>query len=553
MLKTLLENLIESTCQELGYTYPDSVVITEPPVHIPGDYSVNIALQLSRELQKPPREIAETIAEKLRGHEDIKDVELAGPGFLNIRLSDQTYQKALIHLSEEAKTSLFNRVLLPPAERKPVSVEFVSANPSGPLHIGNARGGPLGEAISRLLEAQGHTITREFYVNDVGGQANRFGASVLHFYAAELGQEKPFPEDGYKAEYVKELAHNIIEENGDSILRLPEHEQVDAIRQLAIARMVEGVKKITARMGINFDRWFWQSSLHQDGKLVATIYRLKQNGATLEKDGATWIKSGITDDDRESVLVKSDGTTGYFLDDIAYHIDKLEDRGNAWAVCLLGADHSGHPPRMRAGLQGAGISPDRYQAVVYQYVQLKVDGEAVGMAKREGKFVTAEQVLNEVPRDVFTYFMVSKAHETHVDFDLQLAKDTSEKNPVYSIQYAHARIHSLLNRAAGEGFTPHLFDDMVLNDSEQALVRQLADFADTVTEAAESYRVNLITQYLTELSARYHYFYSQNRVVQADHVTSTRYRLMLSFITQKVLAEGLRLVNISAPEQLSRD
>jgi len=551
MFQDLIENLVAVSCEALGFSYPEGVIITEPPAHIPGDYSVNVALQLSRIIGKPPREIAESIAGLLRENREIAAVELAGPGFLNISLSAHAYVDALNRLA--AQPNMLHFVQLPVAERQKISIEFISANPSGPLTVGNARGGPIGEAICRVLAAQGHHITREFYVNDIGGQANRFGASVLHFYAAEFGQERAFPEDGYKGEYVKELAHDIAESSGRSVLEVPEDGQVEAIRQLAIARMVEACKTVIARMGIKFDRFFWQSELHQNDELLKTLYALKDHDATLEKDGATWLKSGLRDDDRETVLVKSDGSTTYFLDDLAYHEDKLIGRKNDRAVCLLGADHSGHPPRMRSGIQAMGINPDRYQAVVYQYVQLKENGQPAEMSKRAGKFVTAAQVLDEVPRDVFTYFLVSKSNDTHVDFDLQLAKDTSEKNPVYSIQYAHARTFSLLRKAETEGLAPELPKIMTFNASEQALLRQLASFAQTVTEAAETFRINLITQYLTDLAARYHQFYAQNRVVDATQKDQTAYRLLLSSLTQKTLHAGLQLVNISAPEQLSRD
>jgi arginyl-tRNA synthetase len=551
MFKDLLTSLVQKACQELGFEYPGGVIITEPPAHIPGDYSVNIALQLAKSVGKPPREVADMIAEKLRNNEDIAEVTLAGPGFINVAFDDEVYHHMMRGLSQGTP---LDTVKLPKDKRQRISVEYVSANPSGPLTVGNARGGPLGEAISRVLEAQGHTVTREFYVNDIGGQANRFGASVLHFYAAEFGQELPFPEDGYMGEYVKDLAKDIAKEDGRSILDSPAENQVEAIRQVAIARMVEQVKHVVARLGITFDRWFWQSSLHHEGKLLETLYTLKANGMTMEKDGAVWLKSGVLEGDRESVLVKSDGTTTYFLDDIAYHEDKLISRKSDRAVCLLGADHSGHPPRMRAGIQALGLDPDRYQAVVYQYVQLKENGQIAEMSKRAGKFVTAAQVLDEVPKDVFTFFMVSKSNDTHVDFDLQLAKDTSEKNPVYSIQYAHARICSVLKKAHAESLSPALPQDALdLEATERALVRQLASFSETVAEAAEHFRINLISQYLTELSARYHQFYAHNRVIQAELPHSTEFRLLLSKLTKETLAAGLSLLHISAPDQLTRD
>jgi arginyl-tRNA synthetase len=551
MLKTLLANFIATACQEKGYTFPEDIVITEPPAHIPGDYSANVALQLAASTGKAPREIAEELAESLRAHPDVIEVTIAGPGFLNVTFHNRAYAQVLQRIAK--LSDIMKAVELPEMEREHINVEYISANPSGPLHIGNARGGPLGEAIARVLQAQGHTVSREFYVNDIGGQANRFAASILHFYAAELGIEKPFPEDGYKGDYVKELAHNLVEEDGKSILELPEAEQVDAIRHVAIARMVENIKHTVAQMGITFDRWFWQGSLHQGGKLHKALYILKTNKAIHEKDGATWLSAGVRDDDRDSVLVKSDGTTTYFFDDIVHYADLLVERKMDRAICLLGADHAGHPPRMRAGIQALGLEADRYQAVMYQYVQLKEAGERVGMAKREGKFVTALQVLEEVPRDVFTFFMVSKSNDTHVDFDMQLAKDTSEKNPVYSIQYAHARITSMLEKARAEGKEAGIAEQVAFAPTEQALIRQLAAFREIISEVGETYRVNLIATYLLELAARYHQFYAAHRVLQAESADLGASRLLLSELTKKTLAAGLQLLNISAPDHLSRD
>lgn len=548
MLNAYLASLLADACQRLGATLPAGHQLTETPEHVAADLASNAALLLAKPLSRDPRAVASELQSLLEQSDLVDQVEIAGPGFLNITLSTAAYQKSLQALLEQEH--VLAAVKLPEAERQTINVEFVSANPSGPLHIGNARGGPLGEAIVRLLEAQGHTVQRDFYVNDMGGQANRFAKSVLHFYAEVIGESYPLPEDGYRGEYVKELANEIATEQERALWGLPEEHRIDAMRQEAIGRMVAKINQTTDRMGVHFDRWYWQHELHPE--LVArALELLNEHDATMEKDGARWLKSGLRDDDRESVLVKSDGSTTYFLDDLAYHIDKLVNRGAQRAVVLLGADHHGHPPRMRAGFQAMGFRPEQYEAVVYQYVQLKEDGQVVGMAKREGKFVTADQVLDEVPRDVFTYFMLSKANETHVDFDLQLAKDTSEKNPVYSIQYAHARICSVIAKAGEEPRANQ--EGYVLQPAERALVRHLANLSTVVSEAARTYRVNLVTQYLIELAARYHQFYAQHRIVQAESMAAAAVRLQLSRLTQQSLAAGLELLHISAPESLARE
>ncbi len=552
MIFKLILKTIEDVLTQLGYQVPDGLLAVEPPAHAGGDVSLNAPMLLAKDAGKSPRVIAEEISDVLRSNPHVEEVSIAGPGFLNITLSNAFYLEVASQLSAGDEQEFASKLLLPDADRKKISVEYVSANPSGPLHIGNARGGPLGEAISRVLSARGHKVTREFYVNSIGGQANRFAASVLHFYASHFGREYQFPEDGYQGDYVKELASNLAAAHGDALIQGDEATWVEQMRKAAIERMVENTKAVVERMGIHFDLWFWENTLQEKGGITECLALLEAHGATVKNDGALWLKAGIQDDDRETVLVKSDGSTTYFTNDLAYHVDKLTHRGNDIAVCLLGADHSGHPPRMRAGMVALGLEASQYQAVVYQYVQLKKDGKTLDMSKRTGKFVSAAEVLDEVPRDVFVYFMVSKANETHVDFDLQLAKDTSEKNPVYSIQYAHARVASLISRAATQNLYPGDVSG-VLSETERRLVRQLSAFPTVIGEAAESFRINLLCQYLQELAARYHQFYAQNRVVDPGAAEVSSSRLALSELTRKTIKLGLNLLNISAPESLSRE
>jgi arginyl-tRNA synthetase len=549
MLFNDILQLFEGAVTDLGHKLPAGTVVSEPPSHTPGDVSCNVAMLLAKSLQQSPRELAQELAEKLEKLEHIEEVEVAGPGFLNLKLSQSYYLQLASRLNAE---DLSSALLLPESQRKKVSVEYVSANPSGPLHIGNARGGPLGEAISRVLQARGHAVTREFYVNNVGGQANRFAASVLHFYAGHFGQTCEFPEGGYQGDYVKTLAEELAKEDGGSLLHADASEWVELMRGKAIAKMVAATKKVVEKIGIHFDLWFSEEEMLKDGSVAKCLALLETRGATIAKDGAIWLKAGFQEDDRETVLVKSDTSTTYFMNDVAYHLDKLQKRANDVAVVLLGADHSGHPPRMRAAMEAVDLRADVYRAVVYQYVQLKKDGQLLDMSKRTGKFVSAAEVLEEVPRDVFIYFMVSKAHETHVDFDLQLAKDTSESNPVYSIQYAHARVASLLQKAAADGFELGN-TEQEYSETEKRLLRHLGQFKAIVGEVSESYRINLICQYLQELAARYHQFYAHNRVIDKSSQATTSSRLTLSKLTKDTIKLGLELLSITAPDSLSRE
>jgi arginyl-tRNA synthetase len=534
---TQIEQLLRQAISEAGYEYPAGVVISEPPAHITGDYAVNIALPVAKQAGKNPREVAAELSEILQKNDLFTEIRIEGPGFLNLTLTDAAYARAL-----EAGFSV-----QPTAEPKKVVVEYISANPTGPLHIGNARGGPFGETIVRTLQALGHTVHRDFYVNDIGGQANKFAASVLHYYKERFGVPSEFPEKGYPAAYVQELANEIAEDIADTLLKLPEEEQLEAMRKEAIGRRGEKINATVDRIGIQFDSWSPQGDLVASGRSAHALATLNERGATLQKDGATWLKSGIAEDDRETVLVKSDGTTTYFLDDAAFYRMKLEEWGMDYSVCVLGANHSGHIPRMRAVMAGLGIDESRYQGTLYQYVQLKEDGETKRMAKREGTFVTTDDVLDEIPLDVFNWFMVSKAPETHLDFDLALAKDTSEKNPVYYVQYAHARIHSILSRIAE---VAALGEHEEFNREERSLIRHLAAFPKIVEEVAVHYRAHMLPNYLHELATRYHQFYAHHRVLENEQANPAR--VAISKATADVLKDGLKLLNISAPESMGR-
>jgi arginyl-tRNA synthetase len=393
-----------------------------------------------------------------------------------------------------------------------------------------------------------NTVQRNFYVNDVGGQANTFAASVLHFYKLHFGQPSELPERGYATPNVRELAEEIAGAEGDRLLALPEHEQQEAMRELSITRQVAKIRATAERTGIHFDSWSNQSELITSGRSAKTLEILKEQGKTIEKEGALWL-AGVEEDDRESVLVKSDGTNTYFLDDIAFYRMKLEEWGNDYGICVLGGNHFGHIPRMQAALAALGMDAARYKGTLYQQVQLKEGGERKTMSKREGNFVTADEVLDQIPLDVFNWFMLSKTAETHLDFDLQLAKDTSEKNPVYYVQYAHARICSVLERA-GE-YDKNITMTETYNPEERSLIRHLSNFTAVLEDIAFSYRTHLLPTYIFELATRYHHFYAHHRVM-ADEPATAALRIRLSELTAKTLKQGLELLNISAPTHMER-
>lgn len=540
MIQSEVEAILRQVSHRLGFSYPPDVLIEEPPEGFKADLSTNLSLQIAKAEGKNPREVATELKKELEQDEDISQVEIAGPGFLNLNLPDSVFEQVLKALDPDFQL---------PSKSEKINLEFISANPTGPLHIGNARGGPIGESLARVLKKCGYLVECEFYVNDVGGQVNLFAASVLHFYRQHFKEKSVFPEKGYPGEYVQKLAAQIAREVGERYLRLAEPEQLEAIRQEAISQMVVEIKTTTTRMGITFDTWFFQSSLDQGDLSQKTLERLEHNQATIKKDGAIWLKSGLLEEDRESVLVKSDGSFTYFLDDLSYHLDKFEKRGFGKVIVLLGANHFGHIPRMRAGLKGLGLDPERYQGVIYQYVRLKEDGVTKRMAKREGTMVTADAVLDQVPGEVFTYFLLSKSNDTHLDFDLRLAKDTSEKNPIYYIQYAHARISSLLCQAPKENLQAEAISAELLSREERRLLFHLSRYPAIVKEVATSFKPHHLAQYSYELAARFHYFYAHHRIISADPALTQRL-LLLSEKTAATLKNSLHLLGIEAREKM---
>jgi arginyl-tRNA synthetase len=539
MVKEYIEELLKELVATRGYEYPEEVVVEESPSNVVPDFSTNLALQLARSAKVNPRTLAESLVAELSQKEGVAVVEVAGPGFLNIGVSDQLLASLLPDLSPNFTSSI---------DGTPINVEYISANPTGPVHIGNARGGPIGETIARCFEKVGYKVSREFYINDVGGQANVFTASVLHFYCKSYGVEYPFPEKGYPGVYVQEIAEEITKLEGDRFAHLDHEDLLSKFRPIAIATMVQHIAKTVQDLGINFERWYAQSELEQSGLSSQVLELLKQSGATLEKDGALWLRSGLLEDDRETVLVKSDGTFGYFLDDIAYHYDKLINRGFSKAIVLLGANHFGHIPRMRAAMQALSIDPERYEGIMYQYVQLKEQGETKRMAKREGTYVTAEEVLDEIPSEVFKYFILSKANETHLDFDLQLAKDTSEKNPVYYIQYAHARIRSVLRLADERGLTAAP-KGSEFTTYERAVLFWLDQYKSTIYEVVSSFKTHALPLYIYELATRYHSLYAHQRIMN-DSPEATQKLLYISQAVADTIKDGLHLMGIEATDKM---
>jgi arginyl-tRNA synthetase len=532
---------------ELAVTPPDSVVIERPKNRDHGDYATNAALQLAKPAGRPPREVAEIIATRLRTAADIDAVDIAGPGFLNIRLSDSA-QGELARTIVRAGVE-YGRSVAPSAER--INLEFVSANPTGPVTLASTRWAAVGDAMTRVLRATGQEVGTEYYFNDAGSQVDHFGQSVL---AAAKGE--PTPDDGYAGGYVQEVASQVVAQN-PGLLTMDEDKALAVATRDGIAKMLAEIKVTLGNFGVEFDVWFSERTLHENGELETALERLRGSGHVYEQDGATWLRTTDVGDYRDRVLVRSNGRPAYELADCAYYLDKRE-RGFDRCLYILGADHHDYVAFMRAVAACFGDDPDQtIEIILGQYVNLYRDGEPVKMSKRAGTFITLDDLVEAVGVDAARYSLVRSSTDSSLDLDLNLiAKQTSD-NPVFYVQYAHARVSSLLRNAASLGIERGAEDDvdpsLLTQPQEGELLGSLGEFPRVVASAAELREPHRIARYLEELAGTYHRFYDACRVLPMGDEPATeltRARLWLVEATRIVLSNGLGLLGVSAPERM---
>lgn len=526
--------------------------IEPPPQDELGDFATNLAMVLARPMRKSPMEIANAILRHLPSTDCLRRAEVAPPGFLNFHLTDHWLHEAVRDAMERDERYGHWDI----GQGKRVQVEFVSANPTGPLQIGNARGGALGDAIANLLAAIGYQVEREYYINDVtmSAQVQKFGESLEVRYLQLLGYEVAFPEDGYKGEYVTELARGIVAEHGDAFVHLPPTERRQRFFALAREKIVAQHKAVLERFGIRYDHWVSEQWLYDTGRVAQAIELLKAKGLTYESEGALWMRTTEFGDQKDEVLVRRTGAPTYFASDIAYHLYKHE-RGYAFVVNVWGADHHGHVPRMHAALKALGIEGEGEEwlkIVLYQLVRLIKGGETVRMSKRAGEIVSLDDLLDWIGKDAARFFLLSRSADTHLDIDLDLAVKQSKENPVYYVQYAHARCCSIF-RQAQERQHPALAcyreADLTLltQDAERRLMKSIATFPEIVHEAATKFLPHLVPQFALQLADRFHDFYERHRVL-SDDVPLSAARLALVKAIQIVLRNALTLLGISAPE-----
>ena len=520
--------------------------LERPPKPELGDYSTNAAMLLAPAAGAPPREVAERLRAELDRilGPSAERIEVAGPGFLNVFLSDRWHREAVAELlaaGERLGTSVAES-----PER--AMVEFVSANPTGPVTAASGRGAAFGDSVAALLEASGHEVEREYYINDAGTQVRLFAESI----AARMRGAEP-PADGYAGEYVAELAAELAAEGADA-------EDLERLERLGTEAMRTRIQATLERFGVRFDTWSSERELRESGAVERTLERLRENGHTYESEGALWLRTTTFGDDKDRVLIRSDGEPTYFLPDIAYHLDKIA-RGHERLINVLGADHHGYVPRMRAALAALDFDPGRFEALIMQMVSIVEGGERAQMSKRRGDFVTLDELVDDIGVDATRFFILQRSHDTALDLDLELARSASQDNPVYYVQYAHARIASILRKAADEGAAASV-DEIAAGatgeealaaaaePAERALVRRLLELPGEVRTAAERRAPHRICAYAMATAADFHAFYRDARVVGAPEPGAQAARLGLCVATERTIATTLGLLGVSAPERM---
>lgn len=550
-MKDVLKEEIKAAVLKAGLAEESqipNVVLETPKDKTHGDYSTNMAMQLARVAKKAPRQIAEEIVAHFdKGKASIEKLDIAGPGFINFYMNNQYLTKLIPSVLEAGEA--YGETNIGNGER--VQVEFVSANPTGDLHLGHARGAAVGDSLCNVLSKAGYNVSREYYINDAGNQINNLALSVEVRYFEALGLEKPMPEDGYRGEDIIAIGKRLAEEYGDRFVNEEESERLAFFREYGLKYELDKLRKDLENFRVPFDVWYSETSLYQNGKIDKALEALREKGHVYEEDGATWFRSTMFGDDKDRVLIKKDGTYTYLLPDIAYHKDKL-DRGFDKLINVWGADHHGYIPRMKAAIEALGYEKGTLEVEIIQLVHLYKNGEKMKMSKRTGKAVTMRDLIEEVGLDAVRYFFAMRSADTHMDFDLDLAVSTSNENPVYYAQYAHARICSMLRQGEEQGLKPAADLDFshIQSEKEYDLLKTIGGFPEAVAEAAEKRIPHRVTNYIYDLASALHSFYNAEKVIDPENEEKSRARLALMKATQITLNNALQLIGVSAPEKM---
>ncbi len=555
MMKDKLQHIVRTAARQAyadgqlpSEAFPE-IDIEEPKNDAHGDFATNLALIMAKVQKMAPRKIAEILKPYLEGSADwIQKVDIAGPGFINFSIAPHAWWPVLetIHAADERYGSSAL------GEGRKIQVEFVSSNPTGPLHVGHGRGAAVGDSVARILAFSGYEIQREYYINDSGRQIRTLGLSVLLRYRELFGETVAFPETCYQGDYIVDLAKSLKERDGDRLRAQSEEEAITACARYAAGLIIEGIREDLSAFGVTFDQWFSEQSLYDSGRVDACIAKLRGEKLVYEKDGALWFTSTAFGDEKDRVVVRNNGITTYFASDIAYHQEKFE-RGFDRVIDVWGADHHGYIPRMKAAVEATGTAPERFQVILVQLVNLLRGGEPVAMSTRAGEFVTLQDVVREVGRDAARFLFLTRHYDSPLDFDLEVAKQKTNDNPVYYVQYVHARIASIRRKAeaerpAGDSLDPEALATLTTLEDIQ-LIKHLNRFPEIVDASARFMEPHRVTFYLMTLAGAFHSYYNRQRVLTEDPI-ATRGRLYLVTAVQKVIRNGLTLLGVSAPERM---
>lgn len=524
------------------------IALTKPKDKQHGDFATNTAMQLTRIAKKAPRQIAEAIVENLDvGQAKVKKVEIAGPGFINFFM-ESDFLGDLIPLILAAGDDYGKSVN---EKHEKIQVEFVSVNPTGEPHLGHARGAAYGDALCNLLAAAGNDVEREYYINDAGNQIDNLALSMEARYLEELGESAEMPEGGYFGADIVNIAKELVAENGDKWLHVPSAERIEDFKEYGLKKLLGNIEKVLKNLRVEFDHWFSERTLYQGDQINDALDVLRAGGHVFEEDGATWFRSTEFGDDKDRVLVKQDGSYTYLTPDIAYHKNKL-DRGFDKLINVWGADHHGYVPRMQAAIKALGYPDDKLTVKIIQMVSLLEKGEQLKMSKRSGNAVSLRELMEEVGVDAVRYYFVMRSIDSQLDFDVELARSESNDNPVFYVQYAYARISTMLHQAEVQGLITDTEVDttLLVAEKEVALLTKLGDFPKVIKDAASNYAPHQITQYVYSLATLLHSFYNAEKVLNADNPELTASRIALMKAVRITIKNGLNIIGVNAPEKM---
>jgi len=546
LIKKIIDDASNSLKLELGHTIgPIKYTIEVPKNNKNGDFASNIAFVLSHLIRKKPIEVAKNLI-NLMDRSSFDRVEIAGTGFINFFVGHSFFYRYLDKVVKDERIFYSNI-----GDNKQIQIEFISANPTGPLHIGHGRGAVIGDSLARILTVCGYKVTKEYYLNDVGNQINNLGASIMFRYKELLNISDTFPDDGYKGDYITDIAKIILDRRGDSLLKLPARDAIKECSEFGEKYMIDIIKHDLEMLDIKFDIWFSEKSLYDDQYVEKAITLLRENEFVYTSGGAVWFRSTSFNDDKDRVLKRSNGDYTYFASDIAYHLNKFE-RGFDKVIDIWGSDHHGYIKRLKSSIKALGLDDKNLDVILIQMLNIIEKGKRVSMSTRRNEFIPLKWLINNVGKDALRYFYLMRTHDSQFDFDMDLAKSRTSDNPVYYVQYAYARVKSIFRNAMQKGIGYTLGNGLERLEliEEIELIKKIYSFKDATEQAAINYTPHRLTYYLHELAGLFHNYYYNNKILVENDLTLTSGRISLSYAVSKTIKQGLNLIGVDAPERM---